>query len=331
MHINELLQTTLDHNASDLHLSSGVPPIIRVDGDLQYLSSVPLTDAELRTMVDTILNEQQQQILAKVWEIDLAYALQSKARFRINVFHQERGISAAFRPIPSKVPTLDELECPAIFKNFCELPNGLVLVTGPTGSGKSTTLAAMVNHINQHHEKHVITIEDPIEFTHTSQKCLINQRAVHIDTKGFDVALRSALREDPDVILVGEMRDLETMRLALTAAETGHLVFATLHTSSAAKTIDRVIDVFPGEEKGMIRMMFSESLQAVVAQTLIKRIQNGRIAAFEVMVCTPAVRNLIRESKTAQIYSAIQTGKSSGMCTLEQYRKDLAAQNKILL
>jgi twitching motility protein PilT len=251
------------------------------------------------------------------------------ARFRVNAFNQKRGAAAVFRTIPSKVLTLEELKAPESFKDIVNVPRGLVLVTGPTGSGKSTTLAAMIDHLNDNRYEHILTIEDPIEFVHTSKKCLINQREVHKDTLGFSEALRSALREDPDIILVGEMRDLETIRLALTAAETGHLVFGTLHTTSAANTIDRIVDVFPAAEKDMVRSMLSESLRSVIAQTLLKKIGGGRIAAHEIMIGTPAIRNLIREAKIAQMYSAIQTGQAVGMQTLDQNLRELVKRGLI--
>jgi twitching motility protein PilT len=262
-------------------------------------------------------------------EVDFSYAVPGLARFRVNCFHNDRGVGGAFRTIPMAVWTLEDIGAPPTFKEIINVPRGLVLVTGPTGSGKSTTLAAMIDHLNDNVAGHILTIEDPIEFVHTSRKCLINQREVHRDTHGFNQALRSALREDPDIILVGEMRDIETIRLALTAAETGHLVFATLHTSSAAKTIDRIIDVFPAGEKAMVRSMLSESLRAVIAQTLMKRMSGGRIAAHEIMIATPAIRNLIREDKVAQMYSAIQTGQNVGMHTLDQYLEGLVARGII--
>jgi twitching motility protein PilT len=262
-------------------------------------------------------------------EVDFSYNVPGLSRFRVNCFHNDAGVGAAFRTIPLAVWTLEDLGAPLSFKEIINVPRGLVLVTGPTGSGKSTTLAAMIDHLNDTVAGHILTIEDPIEFIHTSRKCLINQREVHRDTHGFNQALRSALREDPDIILVGEMRDIETIRLALTAAETGHLVFATLHTSSAAKTIDRIIDVFPAGEKSMVRSMLSESLRAVIAQTLLKRMVGGRIAAHEIMIATPAIRNLIREDKVAQMYSAIQTGQNVGMHTLDQYMEGLVSRGLV--
>jgi twitching motility protein PilT len=275
------------------------------------------------------MNDKQRKDYEEFLEVDFSFEIPGIARFRVNAFNQKRGAAAVFRTIPSKVLTLEDLNAPAIFKEIVNVPRGLVLVTGPTGSGKSTTLAAMIDYLNDREYGHILTIEDPIEFVHTSKKCLINQREVHKDTLGFSEALRSALREDPDIILVGEMRDLETIRLALTAAETGHLVFGTLHTSSAAKTIDRIIDVFPGAEKTMVRSMLSESLRSVIAQTLLKKTGGGRIAAHEIMIGTPAIRNLIREDKVAQMYSAIQTGQAHGMQTLDQNLQELLKKGLI--
>ncbi|MGR9072354.1 MAG: type IV pilus twitching motility protein PilT [Gammaproteobacteria bacterium] len=329
MDIAELLSFSVKNNASDLHLSAGLPPMIRVDGDIRRINIPALEHKEVHALVYDIMNDKQRRDYEEFFETDFSFALPGVARFRVNAFNQERGAAAVFRTIPADVLTLEDLEAPKVFEELTRKPRGLVLVTGPTGSGKSTTLAAMINQINVSTYAHILTIEDPIEFLHESQKCLINQREVHRDTLGFNEALRSALREDPDVILVGEMRDLETIRLALTAAETGHLVFATLHTSSAAKTIDRIIDVFPAAEKDMVRAMLSESLQAVISQTLLKRIGGGRIAAHEVMIGTPAIRNLIREAKVAQMYSAIQTGRKEGMWTLDQNLKELVDRGKI--
>ena len=322
MDIAELLEFSVKNNASDLHLSAGLPPMIRVDGDIRRINVPPLAHKEVHALIYDIMNDKQRRDYEEFFETDFSFALPGVARFRVNAFNQERGAAAVFRTIPSKVLTLEELKAPRFFEELTKKPRGLILVTGPTGSGKSTTLAAMINHINANDYAHILTVEDPIEFVHESQKSLINQREVHRDTQSFNAALRSALREDPDVILVGEMRDLETIRLALTAAETGHLVFGTLHTTSAAKTIDRIIDVFPAAEKDMIRSMLSESLQAVISQTLLKKIGGGRIAAHEIMVGTPAIRNLIREAKVAQMYSAIQTGRKEGMQTLDQNLKE---------
>lgn len=321
MDIAELLTFSVKNKASDLHLSAGLPPMIRVDGDIRRINIPALNHKEVHALIYDIMNDKQRRDYEEFLETDFSFALPGVARFRVNAFNQDRGAGAVFRTIPSKVLTLEELDAPKFFQELCTKPRGLILVTGPTGSGKSTTLAAMINHINNNDYAHILTVEDPIEFVHESQKSLINQREVHRDTLGFNEALRSALREDPDIILVGEMRDLETIRLALTAAETGHLVFGTLHTTSAAKTIDRIIDVFPAAEKDMIRAMLSESLQAVISQTLLKKVGGGRIAAHEIMVGTPAIRNLIREAKVAQMYSAIQTGRKDGMQTLDQNLK----------
>ncbi|WP_417346311.1 type IV pilus twitching motility protein PilT [Ferrimonas sp.] len=329
MDITELLAFSVKHNASDLHLSSGVAPLIRVDGEVRRLSVPELDHATIQALVYDIMNDKQRKEYEEKLEIDFSFEVPDLARFRVNAFHQSRGAAAVFRTIPSEVLTLEQLEAPDIFRQIASFPRGLVLVTGPTGSGKSTTLAAMVDYINAERRDHILTIEDPIEFVHKPKNCLINQREVHRDTHSFNNALRSALREDPDVILVGELRDLETIRLALTAAETGHLVFGTLHTTSAAKTIDRVVDVFPAAEKDMVRTMLSESLQAVISQTLVKKVGGGRVAAHEIMMGTPAIRNLIREDKVAQMYSAIQTGMSHGMQTLEQSLTKLANQGLI--
>jgi len=329
MDIAELLAFAVKNKASDLHMSSGLPPMIRVDGDLRRLNLPALDNQQLIELLYSTMSDHQRRDFEANLEVDYSYAVPGLARFRVNCYHNDRGVGGAFRTIPVAVWTLEDIGAPPSFKEIINVPRGLVLVTGPTGSGKSTTLAAMIDHINDSVAGHILTIEDPIEFVHTSRKCMINQREVHRDTHGFNQALRSALREDPDIILVGEMRDIETIRLALTAAETGHLVFATLHTSSAAKTIDRIIDVFPAGEKSMVRSMLSESLRAVVAQTLVKRIGGGRIAAHEIMLATPAIRNLIREDKVAQMYSAIQTGQNVGMHTLDQYLEALVSKGII--
>ena len=318
MDIGELLAFSVKNGASDLHLSAGLPPMIRVDGDIRRINVPPLDHKEVHDMVYDIMNDKQRKDYEEFMECDFSFEVPGLARFRVNAFNHNRGAGAVFRTIPSEILSLEQLNAPQMFKDISDYPRGVVLVTGPTGSGKSTTLAAMVNHKNETEYGHILTVEDPIEFVHESKKCLINQREVHRDTLGFNEALRSALREDPDVILVGELRDLETIRLALSAAETGHLVFGTLHTSSAAKTIDRIIDVFPAAEKDMIRAMLSESLRAVISQTLLKKKGGGRVAAHEIMIGTPAIRNLIRENKIAQMYSAIQTGQQFGMQTLDQ-------------
>jgi twitching motility protein PilT len=325
MDISELLAFSVKNKASDLHLSSGLPPMIRVHGDVRRINLPPLEHKDVHSMIYDIMNDGQRKQYEEMLECDFSFAIPGLARFRVNAFNQERGAAAVMRTIPSKILSLEELNAPRIFSELAMKPRGLVLVTGPTGSGKSTTLAA-----NENEYGHILTIEDPIEFVHDSKKCLINQREVGPHTLSFSNALRSALREDPDCILVGELRDLETIRLALSAAETGHLVFGTLHTSSAAKTIDRIIDVFPGEEKEMVRAMLSESLQAVISQTLLKtKDGSGRVAAHEIMIGTPAIRNLIREAKIAQMYSAIQTGSNVGMQTLDQNLTELVRRNVI--
>jgi twitching motility protein PilT len=330
MDITELLAFSVKNKASDLHLSSGLPPMIRVDGDVRRINIPALDHKQVHALIYDIMSDKQRRDYEEFLETDFSFEIPGLARFRVNAFNQNRGAGAVFRTIPSEVLTLDELACPPVFRELIDQPQGLILVTGPTGSGKSTTLAAMVDHINKNEYGHILTVEDPIEFVHTSQKCLINQREVHRDTHGFSEALRSALREDPDYILVGELRDLETIRLALTAAETGHLVFGTLHTTGAAKTVDRIVDVFPAGEKEMVRSMLSESLRAVISQTLLKtRDGNGRVAAHEILISTPAVRNLIRENKIAQINSTLQTGQTHGMQTLDQSLQALVRQGVI--
>ncbi|MCK5384001.1 MAG: type IV pilus twitching motility protein PilT [Alphaproteobacteria bacterium] len=318
MDLTQLLAFTIQSDASDLHISSGNPPIIRVSGEMKRVKGESLGSDDIRAMLYSVMTEEQRSEYEKNWEIDFAIALGEKARFRVNGFTTRLGSSAVFRTIPTEIPTIEELDLPPVMRRFTELEKGIILVTGPTGSGKSTTLAALVNHINLYHAKHILTVEDPVEFFHNSKKSLINHREVGQDTKTFARALKSALREDPDVILVGEMRDHETVSLALTAAETGHLVFGTLHSSSAAKTIDRVIDVFPTGDKEMVRAMLASSIQGVVAQTLFKRADgSGRVGAFEILVGTNAVRNLIRENQIPQMYSMMQTGSRYGMVTME--------------
>ncbi len=329
MDITELLAFSAKQGASDLHLSAGLPPMIRVDGDVRRINLPPLDHKQVHALIYDIMNDKQRKDYEEFLETDFSFEVPGVARFRVNAFNQNRGAGAVFRTSPSKVLTMEDLGMGEILKKVSDVPRGLVLVTGPTGSGKSTTLAAMLDYLNNNKYHHILTVEDPIEFVHESKKCLVNQREVHRDTLGFNEALRSALREDPDIILVGEMRDLDTIRLALTAAETGHLVFGTLHTTSAAKTIDRIVDVFPAEEKSMVRSMLSESLQAVISQTLLKKIGGGRVAAHEIMIGTPAIRNLIREDKVAQMYSAIQTGGSLGMQTLDMCLKNLLAKGLI--
>jgi len=331
MDILELLKYTIKVGASDLHLSSGIEPMVRIDGDLIKVPDTDVLISEaLVEMLHKVIPKEYSKLLISQLDLDFAIGIQDLSRFRVNIFHQFRGISAAFRALPAHIPTFEELSFPDIFYRLCELPHGLILVTGPTGSGKTTTMASMINYINKKVKGHVLTIEDPIEYVFESDKCLIQQREVRSHTAGFSEALRAALREDPDYILVGEMRDLETIRLALTAAETGHLVFATLHTNSAAESIDRIIDVFPSAEKGMVRSILAGSLQAVISQILVKKAKGaGRVAAQEVMICSTAIRNLIREDKVTQIYSAMQTSQDKGMRTLAQHLKELEDQEII--
>ena len=329
MDITELLTQSVHRGASDLHLSAGLAPMLRVDGEVWSLDGPELSATHVADLLSPLLNRYQQKDFETSLETDFAFELPGVGRFRVNVFQQARGMGAVFRSIPAQVQSLESLGLGAVFQRIAQLPRGLVLVTGPTGSGKSTTLAAMIDHLNQHRRQHILTLEDPIEFIHQPNRSLINQRQVHRDTQSFSAALRSALRQDPDVILVGELRDLETIRLALTAAETGHLVFGTLHTASAAKTVDRLVDVFPAGEKPMVRSMLSESLQAVVSQVLVKKIGGGRVAAHEIMLSTPAIRNLIREDKVAQMVSAMQTGGALGMKTLDMSLKALVTEGVI--
>ena len=330
MQITDLLAFGVKNRASDLHLSSDMSPMIRVHGDIRRINLPEMTAEEVGNMITSVMSDRQRKLFQQDLEVDFSFELPNVARFRVNAFMSNRGPAAVFRTIPDMVPTLEELRAPRVFQKIAESPRGLVLVTGPTGSGKSTTLAALVNYINDTQPSHILTIEDPIEFVHRSRKALINQRELNRHTLSFSNALRSALREDPDVILVGEMRDPETISLALTAAETGHLVFGTLHTTGAAKTVDRIVDVFPAGEKEMVRSMLSESLRAVISQTLLKtRDGNGRVAAHEILISTPAVRNLIRENKIAQINSVLQTGQIHGMQTLDQALQSLVRQGLI--
>jgi twitching motility protein PilT len=324
MDASELLIFAVRQKASDVHISAGESPMIRIHGELRKLETPAMTSDQVHKMIYDILNDRQRKTLEETKELDFSIALGEYGRFRVNCFFQQRGEAAVFRSIPSKIYTFEELGLPRACRQIAKNRRGLVLVTGPTGSGKSTTLAAIVNQINHDRKEHIITIEDPIEFVHTSLNCMINQRELLAHTHSFANALRSALREDPDVILVGEMRDLETIQLALTAAETGHLVFATLHTTGAAKTIDRIIDVFPPEQQSQVRTQFSETIQAVISQRLFKRRDgSGRVAAVEVMIGTPAIRNLIREGKVSQISSIMQTGQKYGMQTMDAALKDL--------
>jgi twitching motility protein PilT len=327
--ITELLAFSVKNKASDLHLSAGLPPIIRVDGEMRKLNIPALDHKEVHALIFEIMNDKQRKEYEENLETDFSFEVKDLSRFRVNAFVQNRGAAAVLRTIPSEILSLDDLGAPQIFKDIINQPTGIILVTGATGSGKSTTLAAMVDHINSTKREHILTIEDPIEFVHENKLCVLNQREVHRDTHSFNNALRSALREDPDIILVGELRDLETIRLAISAAETGHLVFGTLHTNSAPKTIDRLIDVFPAAEKSMIRSMLSESLRAVISQTLLKKVGGGRVAAHEIMLGIPAIRNLIREDKVPQMYSVIQTGQSHGMQTMDQCLQRLVAQGVI--
>lgn len=322
--LEDLLKACIEKKSSDLHLSTGQYPVIRVDGDVVTLEDFGILESDhIYEMITGIMNTYQKEQYDTVHDCDFSIDRPGLSRFRVNCFKHNRGCAAVLRTIPSTILTMEDLKLPPIFKKLCEYPRGIILVTGPTGSGKSTTLAAMIDHINSNRKDHILTIEDPIEFVHQNKQSLVSQREVHRDTESFEAALRAALREDPDIILVGEMRDLETIRLALTAAETGHLVFGTLHTTSATKTIDRIVDVFPADEKDMVRTMLSESLQAVISQALLKKMGGGRVAAHEIMVGTPAIRNLIRENKLAQMHSSIETGSNEGMISLDQSLKAL--------
>ena len=329
MDIGDLLEFAVRHGASDLHLSAGLSPMVRIDGDLRRIDAPVLLHAAVLDLVSSVMDDAQRTDYEERLETDFSFEIPGLSRFRVNAFNQHRGAGAVFRAIPSRVLSLQELRAPGIFRDIAATARGVVLVTGPTGSGKSTTLAAMIDHKNASEHGHILTLEDPIEFVHQSKRCLVSQREVHRHTHGFAEALRSALREDPDTILVGEMRDLETIRLALTAAETGHLVFGTLHTSSAARTVDRIVDVFPAAEKDVVRAMLSESLGAVVSQTLLKKKGGGRVAAHEIMIGTAAIRNLIRENRIAQMYSAIQTGQQLGMRTLDQDLAELVRRGVV--
>lgn len=329
MDISELLTLAFNQEASDLHISAGEPPMLRIDGSIKRVKLPAFTPEDTKTLIYDVMNDAQRKSFEEHSELDFSIDLGDKARFRVNVFRQRRGLGAVFRLIPSKILTLEQLGMPPVITQITNQPKGLVLVTGPTGSGKSTTLAAMINYLNETEDFHILTIEDPIEFVHQSKRCLVNQRELGLNTKSFSAALKSALREDPDIILVGELRDLETIQLALTAAETGHLVFATLHTSSAPKTIDRIIDVFPANQQSQIRAMVAESLQAVISQTLLKKPLGGRVAALEILIGTVAVRNLIREGKIHQLPSAMQTGQSFGMQSLDMHLQDLVGRGLI--
>ena len=327
--LEDLLEFTVENNASDLHLSAGLPPQIRIDGEVRRLSAAPLASAQIQKMIYGIMNDRQRRVFDEDSDIDFSYGVEGLARFRVNAFQQLRGTSAAFRTIPNKISTLDELNAPGIFQTLVDAPRGLILVTGPTGSGKSTTLAAMLHLINERRRAHILSIEDPIEFIHTPKNCIINQRELAQHTNSFGAALRAALREDPDVILVGEMRDPETIHLALTAAETGHLVLSTLHTNSASKSIDRIIDTFSAGDKAMVRAMLSESVNAIISQALLPKMGGGRTAAWEILIGTNAVRNLIRENKVPQIFSAIQTGQNYGMQTMDDSLMNLVRRKVI--
>ncbi|MBO7393074.1 MAG: type IV pilus twitching motility protein PilT [Abditibacteriota bacterium] len=330
MHIDHLLAEMVERGASDLHICTDLPPVIRIDGKLQKMNYTKFTASDTQRMLYEILTDEQIQRFEDNWELDFSYSLQKLARFRVNFFKDKGTVASAFRIIPVKIPTIRELQLPSILEEVAKKPRGLILVTGPTGSGKSTTLAAMINQINTDRSEHIITIEDPIEYLHHHKQSIINQREVGQDTKEFANALRGALREDPDIILVGEMRDLETMANAIRAAETGHLVFATLHTNSAASTVDRIVDSFPAEQQEQIRLMLSNSLQAVICQQLLRRAGlPGRVCCMEIMIATPAIRNLVREAKSHQLKSMIQTGGSFGMQTMDQHLAELYTKGVI--
>jgi twitching motility protein PilT len=328
--IGEILKEVIDKEASDLHLAVGVPPTVRVDGHLEKLDHPSLKSNEARELIYSILSQDQRQKLETEWEVDFSYSLYGMARFRVNAFFQRGSLSAAFRLIPAAIKTIDDLSLPKVVHSFCNKPRGFILVTGPTGSGKSTTLAAIIDEINATRSDHIVTIEDPIEFLHSHKQCVVNQREVGSDTKAFPAALRSALRQDPDIILIGEMRDLETIQIALTAAETGHLVFATLHTQDCPQTIDRMIDVFPPYQQEQIRVQIAATLEGIVTQQLLQKASGkGRCVACEVLISTPAARNLIREGKTHQLYTVMQTGSQVGMQTMNSCLADLVRRGQI--
>ena len=326
MDISDLVKIALNAGASDLHLSAELPPLLRIDGEIQATSLPPLAHSQIQSLVYAIMNNEQIKLYEECFELDFTWELSQLSRFRVHVFRQNRGMTVVFRTVPFQVPSIEQLGLGNIYQKLAVKPRGLVLITGASGSGKSSTMAAMINHINVNSRKHIITLEDPIEFVHHSEKSLVNQRQVGRDTDSFDSALRAALREDPDVIMLGEMRDIETIRLALTAAETGHLVFATMHTAGAANSINRIIDVFPASERSLVRSILAESLQAVASQTLIKRKSGGRVVASEIMIATSAIKNMIRDDRVSEIYSALQTGASSGMTTMDQSLTRLVGQ-----
>jgi len=332
LHIDELLHIVVDKQSSDLHICQNSPPVLRLDGKLSRMNYESFTPPILQRMMYEIISDENIQKFETTWELDFSYALPRRARFRVNMYRDKGSVAAAFRLIPQKIPTVEQLNLPPVLKTLCEKPRGLILVTGPTGSGKSTSLAAMINHININFAHHIITIEDPIEYLHEHKQCLINQREVGSDTRSFLNALRGSLREDPDILLVGEMRDVETISLAITAAETGHLVFATLHTNNSAESVDRMIDVFPPGQQEQIRVQLSNNLIAIISQQLLRRANGeGRVPANEIMLASPAIRNLIREAKTHQITSMIQTSANMGMTTMDQCLRDLYNRGWITL